>query len=113
MDKLVCIPSLTGKAKKASIRSAELRTDVPLQEIHLDISGPFIPTLTGETYAAHFLESHMAKSDVVLLKARSEIGNALIDYTRYSETCFAIQGYRVQSLRLDQARENVKGDSDI
>ena len=110
MDRLVCIPCLTGKAKKAPIRSAELRTSAPLQEIHLDISGPFIPALAGETYAAHFLESHTAKSDVVLLKARSELGKALIDYKKYSETHFASTGYRIQSLRLDQARENVKGE---
>ena len=43
-----------------------------------------------------------------LLKACSELGKALIDYKKYSETHFASRGYRVQSLRLDQARENVK-----
>ena len=78
MEKLFCIPCLTDKARKEPIRPADLHIMTPLQEIHLDISGPFIAALTGETYAAHFLESHTARSDVVLLKARHELGKALI-----------------------------------
>ena len=109
MEQIVCLPCLTGKAKKAPIRSVDNRTTAPLQEIHLDISGAFIPTLGRETYAVHFLEPRTAKSDVTLLKAKSDLGQALMQYKAYAENHFATERYRIQTIRLDQARENVKG----
>ena len=74
MNQLMFAPCLTEKAKKRPILPAEIRTTAPLQQVHLDISGPFVPTLSQETYAVHFMESHTAKSDVyLLLKKRSDL----------------------------------------
>lgn len=53
------------------------------------------------------MDSHTAKSDVRLLKARSELGIALKAYKNYVENFFAPLGLRVKRLRLSQARENL------
>ena len=110
MNQLMCAPCLTGKAKKRPILPVEIRTTAPLQQVHLDISWPFVPKLSQETYAVHFMESHTAKSDVYLLKKRSDLSQAILQYKSYVEYHFTRQGYRIQMLRLDQARENIKGE---
>ncbi len=35
-----------------------------MQEIHLDVSGPIVPTLTDELSAVHFVDAFTAKSDI-------------------------------------------------
>lgn len=102
-----CVPCLKGKARRAPVRPVPATTIHALEEIHLDISGPFVPTIFGEKYAVHFMDGHTAKSDVRLLKARSELGRALTTYKSYAETFFSPLGFRVKRIRLDQAGENM------
>ncbi len=40
-EELDCIPCLTGKSRKAPVRALMPAVTQPIQEIHLDISGPF------------------------------------------------------------------------
>ncbi len=78
----------------------------PIQEIHLDISGPFVPTWDNKTYAVHFIDSFTAKSDIQLLETKGALAEALLGYKASIENHFSSQGYRVRHIRLDQAGEN-------
>ena len=81
--------------------------ELPIEEINIDISGPYIPTLTGERYAAHFLDSRTSKSDVYLLKTKAELAKALLIYVLYALNQFAGQGFTVKQIKWDNAGENI------
>ncbi len=78
----------------------------PIQEIHLDISGPFIPTWSDERFAVQFVDAFTAKWDIDLLKTKARLGDAPLHYKARVENHFFAKGYRVSDIRLDQAREN-------
>lgn len=100
-----CTPCSTGKQKKAPTRATTPSAAAPLEEVHLDTSGKFTPTLNGETYAVHFIDSFTAKSDLKLVKNRSEFLQSLRDYKEFAETHFAAHGHRIKKIRLDNAGE--------
>ena len=81
--------------------------EFPIEEINIDISGPYIPTLTGERYAAHFLDSRTSKTEVYLLKTKAELAEALPTYVLYAQNQFARQGFSVKKIRMDNAGENM------
>ena len=71
MKSIECITCITAKARQAPVRTAATQVEFPVEQINVDISGPFIPTITGERYAFHFLDSRTAKSDVHLLMTKA------------------------------------------
>ena len=107
LQALECVPCIMAKAKQSSVRSAASKVDLPIEEINIDISGPFIPTINGEKYGAHFLDSRTAKSDVQLLKRKADFGDVFVRYIAYAHNHFAAQGFTVKTIRWDNAGENV------
>jgi hypothetical protein len=61
-------------------KSSNVNTSKPGEKVHMDLSGPFVPTLGGKIYRALFLDE---KSDVVtttLLSKKSDQADALENY---------------------------------
>ncbi len=105
MEDLDCIPCLTGKSRRAPIRAVVPNVTQPIEEIHLDVSGPFVPTWNEDRYAVHFVDAFTSKSDVDLLKTRAGFGDALLQYKARVENHFSAKGYRIKDIRLDRAGE--------
>ena len=79
----------------------------PLELVHLDISGKVEESLHGFLYSASFLDDYTAKSDVYLLKQKSELFNCLNFYKERSERELQVYRYRLTKIRLDRAGENL------
>jgi len=78
MNDIRCIPCITGKARQAPVRAVQPRVEHPIQEVHLDISGPFSVTIAGEKYAVHFIDAFTAKSHVSLLQSKGQLAQVLL-----------------------------------
>ena len=72
------VPCLVGKSKRAPIPRATCKTTAALEQIHLEISGAVEKSLEGYVYTVAILYDFTAKSDVKILKKKSELLNALI-----------------------------------
>lgn len=101
------MPCITGKAHRALVPRVSPFTLQPLEKIHLHICGPFIETIHGEKHGVHFLDEHMSKSDVRLLKVCSELAQYLKAYKSFSETFFAAFDFRIKRIRLDKSEEKL------
>lgn len=112
LDSIFCQACIEAKPKRAPIRPIDQRASRPIQEVHVDISGNITsPSLQGEIYAAHFLCSHTAKSNAILLHDRGQFHEVFRRYKELSENHFAPFGYKISKLRLDNASELTKGET--
>ena len=48
LQALECVPCIMAKAKQSSVPSVASKVDMLIEEINIDLSGPFIPTINGE-----------------------------------------------------------------
>ena len=58
-------------------------------------------------YKIAFLNDYTAKSDVKLIKAKSKIYNALLEYKKRSEVEMKERGLVLSAIRLDRAIETL------
>lgn len=110
---IVCIPCITGKTKKASVKPAEMKVTRPLELVHFELSGPRkLKTITGEQYVAHFLDSFTGKSKAVLLSNKANLAELFQEYKMRAENHFSSENFKLIAIRCDNAGENrgeVKG----
>lgn len=106
MKKIDCGQCHISQMKKAPVRSVDSNPDF-LEENHFEILGPYSPSLGQNIYAAHYLESHTAMSDVFLIKSKSELPSVTMQFISMIENRFSVKNYRVRRLRCDRAGENI------
>ena len=63
-------------------------------------------SLGGSLYAAHFMEPITGMTEVVSLRKKSDVANAVLAHINIVETHFSASQYRVKALRCDRAKEN-------
>lgn len=107
MKSIECIPRITPKSRQAPVRTAATLVEFPVGQINIDISGTYIPKITGECYAVHILDFRKAKSDVQLLMTKAVFARALPTYVAYAQNNFAAQGYTFKTDRWKNAGENI------
>lgn len=102
-----CVPCITAKARRSPVLSSTRKTSRPLELVHLDISVPVEPSIEKLLYTVAFLDDNTAKSDVYLLKAKSELFNTLHEYKARSETELQCYGYKLTNVKMDRAGEKM------
>ena len=102
-----CIPCITAKARRSSLMPSSRKTPRLLELVRLDISGPVEPSLEKLQYTVEVLDDFTAKSDVYLLKARSELLDTFFEYKARSENELQDYGFRLTNIRMDRAGENL------
>ena len=85
LNKYQCVPCLTSKARRAPVSASTRTTNRPLELIHLKISGQVENSLHKFKYTVVILDDFTAKSDISILKSRSELFDALFNYKVRSE----------------------------
>lgn len=100
---IVCIPCQTAKEHCTPISVTSMVTTVPLQLIHIDLSGPVTPSLAGNKYALSILDDFTSKSDVFFLEHKSSLPNSVANYQVRSDREI---DYKLMNIRLDGAGEN-------
>lgn len=63
LQALECVPCIMAKATQSSVRLAATKVDLPIEEINIDTSGPFIPaTINGESMRHIFWTQELRSS---------------------------------------------------
>ena len=106
LSEMFCITCQQGKTKRAAVLPTPAKVTMPLELVHLDISGPVLPSLSRSTYALSIMDSMTAKSDVFFLKKKNELATCLTKCKASSELR---TGHRMRKIRLDGAGENMGG----
>ena len=106
LSEMFCIPCQQGKTKRAAVLPTLAKVTMTLELVHLDISGPVLPSLSGSTHALSNMDSMTAKSDFFFLKRKNELTTCL---NKYKESSELRTGHRMRKIRLDGAGENMGG----
>lgn len=101
-----CVPCLEANAKRAPIPKITTFT-TPFEELHLAVSGPVHPSLGGNTYVAHFLETYSLVSTVSFLCSKAELLTAIINKVSKIITTGSTYEFRVRRIRSDNDPENL------
>ena len=109
MEELQCVPCITAKTKKAPISPADNNAQ-PYTEVHVDLSGLMDPRIGENIYAVHFLEPHTAKTDVIMIKAKSQIAQIVSYYIATVENHFSTETYKIKIIRYDRTNENFSNE---
>lgn len=81
-----------------------------LELINLDISGKVQPRLSGTTYTVAVLDDCTATSYDALLKKKSELAPAQVDYKNRAEFIHKPNGFFKKKIGLERAGENLSTD---
>ena len=77
---LFCVPCSITVMQRAPVRKSSYELRNPLQLVHIDITGPVIPSTRNKTYAVSILDCFSAKSDAYFIKRISELANIIVEY---------------------------------
>lgn len=69
-EKLICVPCLTVKMKRAPLRHSTQNTSAPLELIHIDISGKVVPSRAKSIYTIAVLDVFTALSAIYTIKKK-------------------------------------------
>eukprot|EP00171_Calliarthron_tuberculosum_P022728 IDg22728t1 len=110
LNKLPCVPCMIAKARRAPITSSTRRTSLPLELIHLDISGKVELCPAGFTCTIAFLNSFKATSSIQLIRNKFELLPSLVKYKMQAEVEQKSFGHVLTAIRMDRAGENTADD---
>lgn len=110
LTKVSCAPCCTAKTRRAQINPSTSATYRLLELVHLDISGKVEQSYAGFLHSVVFLDDFTKKSDITLLKNKSDLFNALVAYKMRSEVEFQEFGFQLTNIRMNRAPENTIND---
>lgn len=82
LDSLFCGPCHQAELHRAPSAMIILAS---LKLLHLDISGPNIPSIAGSTYTVSYLDDFTAKSDVLFIRHKAQLYPSLLEYKARAE----------------------------
>ncbi len=102
-----CVVCQRGKATRKPILNKPVsRSDTPMERVHSDVCGPMsVNTRDGKRYFVSFVDDHSRYATIYLLRAKSEVKDALRHYLRS-----APRGRRCRFLHTDQGGEYKNDD---
>lgn len=104
---MFCVLYLTAKARRASLAASSRISRSPIEPVHLDISEKVEPSHAAFFYTVASLDDFTAKSDVMFLKNKFELFNALVSYKMSFEFELREFRFKLTNIRMDRARENM------
>jgi transposase InsO family protein len=104
-----CEPCCLSKQHKEPFPVSQSDSTTPLELLHMDLCGPITPTSPGGArYIATFLDDYSKLSVVVLLKAKSDVPQAIANTVALLENQ---SGHRLRRARSDNGLEYVNASN--
>jgi hypothetical protein len=107
----LCSACTQGKSTRLPFSESETKSERPLQLIHSDVCGPMeVPSLSGKRYFVTFIDDYSKYTHLYFLDRKSQVLDKFKEFVRYANNLFAMENYRVSTLRSDNGGEYNSGE---
>jgi hypothetical protein len=106
-----CPACTQGKSTRLPFGEGTSKTSRPLELIHSDVCGPIeTASLSGKRYLVTFIDDYSRYTHIYFLQKKSEVLKKFKEFTEMVKNIFAMENYRVSTLRSDNGGEYVSGE---